>query len=110
MTRSIVIGPDGTERADAAAERAAEEAEARGTGVFLVHVREPSPGELLPFVAREPVGSWAEELLARTHAPALRERRPGLPVAPRPKAPGPDARRPRAGGVRPPGRGRPGTT
>ncbi|MFC8900153.1 universal stress protein [Streptomyces cinereoruber] len=90
MTRSIVVGLDGTEQADAAAEWAAQEAEARGIGVLLVHVREPSPEALLPFVSREPVESWAEELLARTAA-ALRERRPGLPVATRLLPPDPVA-------------------
>ncbi|MCX2181422.1 universal stress protein [Streptomyces sp. SKN60] len=79
MTRSIVVGLDGTEQARAAAAWAAEEAVLRGAAVRLVHVLVPSPDALVPFVSREPVESWAEELLTRTAA-ALRERRPGLPV------------------------------
>ncbi|MEU8619613.1 universal stress protein [Streptomyces sp. NPDC048623] len=79
MTPSIVVGLDGTEQANAAAEWAADEAVLRGARVRLVHVLVPSPEALLPLVAREPVESWAEDLLTRTAA-ALRERRPGLPV------------------------------
>ncbi|MEV6327736.1 universal stress protein [Streptomyces sp. NPDC051909] len=79
MTRSIVVGLDGTEQAESAAAWAADEAVLRGAAVRLVHVLVPSPDALVPFVAREPVESWAEDLLARTSA-ALRERRPGLSV------------------------------
>ncbi|GAA2771109.1 universal stress protein [Streptomyces showdoensis] len=79
MTQGIVVGLDGTEQAHAAAEWAAEEAVLRGTGVRLVHVLEPSPDALVPLVSREPVESWAQDLLARTAA-GLRERRPGLAV------------------------------
>lgn len=79
MTQAIVVGLDGTEQADAAAGWAADEAVLRGTGVRLVHVLEPSPEVLVPLVSREPVESWAQELLARTAA-GLRERRPGLAV------------------------------
>ncbi|MFB7865057.1 universal stress protein [Streptomyces sp. NPDC056069] len=82
MTASIVVGLDGTEQANAAAEWAADEAALRGTRVHLVHVQEPSPEVLLPLVPREHPEAWAEELLARTAA-ALRERRPGLGVTTR---------------------------
>ncbi|WP_432753913.1 universal stress protein [Streptomyces sp. JL2001] len=79
MTRHIVVGLDGTEQADAAARWAAQEAGLRGTGVHLVHVREPSPEALLPLSSRRPIESWAEDLLERT-ATGLREHHPGLPV------------------------------
>ncbi|MER7515545.1 universal stress protein [Streptomyces sp. NPDC126499] len=78
----VVVGLDGTEQADAAAEWAADEAVLRGTGVRLVHVLEPSPDVLVPFVSREPDTSWGEELLARTAA-RLRASRPGLSVTTR---------------------------
>ncbi|MER8044659.1 universal stress protein [Streptomyces sp. NPDC094032] len=82
MTQDIVVGLDGTEQAVAAAEWAAEEALLRGTGLQLVHVLEPSPDVLVPMVSREPVESWALDLLARTAA-GLREHRPGLAVTTR---------------------------
>ncbi|MFE6104018.1 universal stress protein [Streptomyces laurentii] len=82
MTRSIVVGLDGTEQADAAARWAADEAERRGTGVRLVHACEPSPEAVTPCVARGPVEEWARDLLARTAA-VLRERHHGLPVTTR---------------------------
>ncbi|KOG36127.1 MULTISPECIES: universal stress protein [Streptomyces] len=82
MTRGVVVGVDGTEQARAAAEWAADEAVLRGTGVRLVHAKEPSPDVMLPLVAREPDESWAEDLLARTAA-GLRARHPGLSVTTR---------------------------
>ncbi|GGS89080.1 stress-inducible protein [Streptomyces tanashiensis] len=82
MTRSIVVGLDGTEQANAAAQWAAEEALLRGTGVLLVHAKEPVPEAVLPFTARESGEAWAEEMTART-AGALRERHPGLSVTTR---------------------------
>ncbi|MFF5973335.1 universal stress protein [Streptomyces sp. NPDC012769] len=82
MAGSVVVGLDGTEQADAAAEWAADEAVLRGTGVHLVHVLEPSPDLLVPLVSREPVASWGEKLLAHTAA-RLRESRPGLSVTTR---------------------------
>ncbi|MET9949938.1 universal stress protein [Streptomyces sp. NPDC006339] len=82
MAGCVVVGLDGTEQADAAAEWAADEAVLRGTGVHLVHVLEPSPDALVPLVSREPVASWGEELLARTAA-GLRARHPGLSVTTR---------------------------
>ncbi|MBB4984282.1 universal stress protein [Streptomyces nymphaeiformis] len=82
MTQGIVVGLDGTDQANAAAQWAAEEAELRGTGVDLVHVKETSPDVLLPFAAREPDEPWAEDLLARTAA-GLRERHPDLSVTTR---------------------------
>ncbi|MFF0431475.1 universal stress protein [Streptomyces sp. NPDC004327] len=82
MTRSIVVGLDGTEQADAAARWAADEALLRGAEVQLVHVREASPEALVPFVSRRPVEEWAEELLAGGAA-ALRERHPDLSVTTR---------------------------
>ncbi|MFE1383291.1 universal stress protein [Streptomyces sp. NPDC058740] len=82
MTQGIAVGLDGTEQAEAAAEWAAEEARLRGTGLCLVHVPEPSPDVLVPLASREPVESWAQDLLARTAA-GLRERWPGLAVTTR---------------------------
>ncbi|MFI1717011.1 universal stress protein [Streptomyces litmocidini] len=82
MTQGIVVGLDGTDQANAAAQWAAEEAVLRGTGVRLVHVKEMSPDALLPFTAREPDEPWAEDLLARTAA-GLRERHPDLSVTTR---------------------------
>ncbi|GGU95450.1 stress-inducible protein [Streptomyces litmocidini] len=82
MTQGVVVGLDGTDQADAAAQWAAEEAVLRGTGVRLVHVKEMSPEALLPFAAREPDEPWAEDLLARTAA-GLRERHPDLSVTTR---------------------------
>ncbi|MFI8913844.1 universal stress protein [Streptomyces sp. NPDC053513] len=82
MTQGIVVGLDGTDQANAAAQWAAEEAVLRGTGVRLVHVKEMSPDALLPFAAREPDEPWAEDLLARAAA-GLRERHPDLSVTTR---------------------------
>ncbi|MCX2180107.1 universal stress protein [Streptomyces sp. SKN60] len=82
MTRSIVVGLDGTEQAKAAAEWAAEEALLRGTGVHLVYAREPVPESVLSFMPRGSDETWAEEMLSRTAA-RLRERRPGLSVTTR---------------------------
>ncbi|MFE6781578.1 universal stress protein [Streptomyces sp. NPDC057680] len=79
MTRSIVVGLDGTEQAKAAAEWAAEEALLRGTDVHLVHAKEPVPEAALSLVERESEEPWARELMART-AGDLRERHPGLSV------------------------------
>ncbi|MBX9427023.1 universal stress protein [Streptomyces lateritius] len=82
MTQGIVVGLDGTDQANAAAQWAAEEAVLRGTGVHLVHVKETSPEARLPLAAREPDEPWAEDLLARTAA-GLRERHPDLSVTAR---------------------------
>lgn len=79
MTRSIVVGLDGTEQARAAAEWAAEEALLRGTGVRLVYAKEPVPEAALSLVERESEEPWAREMMART-AGELREHRPGLSV------------------------------
>ncbi|MFF9011691.1 universal stress protein [Streptomyces sp. NPDC014870] len=82
MTRSIVVGLDGTEQAKAAAEWAAEEALLRGTGVRLVHAQVPVPEAVLPFLARDSEEAWAEEMVART-ATELVKRHPGLSVTTR---------------------------
>ncbi|MFF3608912.1 universal stress protein [Streptomyces sp. NPDC002463] len=82
MTRSIVVGLDGTEQANAAAEWAAEEAVLRGTGVHLVYAKEPVPEAVLSFMPRGFEDAWAEEMVARTAA-GLRERHPGLSVTTR---------------------------
>ncbi|MGW6394965.1 universal stress protein [Streptomyces sp. NPDC055103] len=79
MTRSIVVGLDGTEQATAAAEWAAEEALLRGTDVHLVHAKEPVPESALSLVEWESEEPWAREMMART-AGELRERHPGLRV------------------------------
>ncbi|MEV7372543.1 universal stress protein [Streptomyces sp. NPDC090301] len=83
MTRSIVVGLDGTDQADAAAEWAAEEALLRGTDVHLVCAMEPVPEAALSLAesdsdsdSEEP---WARKMTART-AGELRERHPGLSV------------------------------
>ncbi|WP_225802417.1 universal stress protein [Streptomyces sp. NK15101] len=88
MTQGIVVGIDGTEQAHAAAEWAADEAVLRGTGVHLVHAREPWPESAATPAAQESEESWAEELLTRT-AGRLRERHPGLSVTTRLLASGP---------------------
>ncbi|MGW5781658.1 universal stress protein [Streptomyces sp. NPDC003863] len=82
MTRSIVVGLDGTEQANAAAEWAAEEAVLRGTGVHLVYAKEPVPEAVLSFMPRGFADAWGEEMVARTAA-GLRERHPGLSVTTR---------------------------
>ncbi|MEU2076347.1 universal stress protein [Streptomyces sp. NPDC013489] len=79
MTRSIVVGLDGTEQAKAAAEWAAEEALLRGAHVHLVHAREPVPEAALSLVDWESEEPWAREMMART-ASELRDRHPGLSV------------------------------
>ncbi|MFE7806750.1 universal stress protein [Streptomyces sp. NPDC057430] len=85
MTRSIVVGLDGTEQANAAASWAAEEALLRGVGLRLVHAKEPAPEAVL---SRESEEAWAEEMLERAAA-GLRERRPGLSVTTQMLATGP---------------------
>ncbi|MFE0700645.1 universal stress protein [Streptomyces sp. NPDC058872] len=82
MTRSIVVGLDGTDQAKAAAEWAAEEALLRGTGVHLVYAKEPVSEAVLSLVAHESEDTWAEELLTRT-AGELHEHHPGLSVTTR---------------------------
>ncbi|WMX48427.1 universal stress protein [Streptomyces roseicoloratus] len=82
MTQGIVVGIDGTEQANAAAEWAADEAVLRGTGVHLVHAREPWPESVASLAAQESQEPWAEELLART-AERLRTLHPGLSVTTR---------------------------
>ncbi|MFF0428638.1 universal stress protein [Streptomyces sp. NPDC004520] len=82
MTRSIVVGLDGTEQAKAAAEWAAEEALLRGTGVHLVYAKEPVPEAMLSLAPRESEDAWAEEMVARV-ADGLRERHHGLTVTTR---------------------------
>ncbi|MFE0653492.1 universal stress protein [Streptomyces sp. NPDC059534] len=82
MTRSIVVGLDGTEQSKAAAEWAAEEALLRDTDVHLVHATEPVPEAALPLVEWESEEPWAREMMART-AGELRERHPGLSVTSR---------------------------
>ncbi|MER5205993.1 universal stress protein [Streptomyces sp. NPDC002825] len=82
MTRNIVVGLDGTEQANTAAEWAAEEAVLRGTGVHLVYAKEPVPETVLSLMPRGSDDAWAEETVARTAA-GLRERHPGLSVTTR---------------------------
>ncbi|MFI8437836.1 universal stress protein [Streptomyces sp. NPDC079020] len=82
MTRSIVVGLDGTEQAEAAAEWAAENALLRGTDVRLVHAKEPEPEAALSLGEGESEEPWAREMMART-AGELRERHPGLLVTSR---------------------------
>ncbi|MFF9915516.1 universal stress protein [Streptomyces sp. NPDC013457] len=79
MTRSIVVGLDGTAQAQAAAEWAAEEALLRGTDVHLVYAKEPVPGSALSLVEWESEEPWVREMMART-AGELRERHRGLSV------------------------------
>ncbi|MFF8598017.1 universal stress protein [Streptomyces sp. NPDC015232] len=82
MAQGIVVGLDGTPQAEAAAAWAADEAVLRGTGVHLVHVKEPWPEGWPPPVGGAPDGARAEGLLTRTAA-ALRERHAGLSVTTR---------------------------
>ncbi|MFE7580215.1 universal stress protein [Streptomyces gardneri] len=82
MTRSIVVGLDGTKQAYAAAEWAAAEAQLRDTGVELVYAKEAAPGVVRSLWSRESEEAWAEEMVARV-AGGLRERRPGLSVTTR---------------------------
>ncbi|MGW8355590.1 universal stress protein [Streptomyces wedmorensis] len=82
MTRSIVVGLDGTVQAKAAADWAAEEALLRRTGVHLVYAREPVSEVVLSFMPRGDEDAWAEEMMARTAA-GLLERHPGLSVTTR---------------------------
>ncbi|MFE1907923.1 universal stress protein [Streptomyces gardneri] len=88
MTRSIVVGLDGTEQAKAAAEWAAVEALLRGTAVHLVHAREPVPEAALSLLKWETEEPWAREMMART-AGELRERHPGVSVTSQELAAGP---------------------
>ncbi|WP_086825098.1 universal stress protein [Streptomyces sp. NRRL B-24572] len=82
MTRSIVVGLDGTEQANAAAEWATEEAVLRGTRVHLVYAKEPVSEAVLSFMPQGFEDTWGEEMVARTAA-GLRERHPGLSVTTR---------------------------
>ncbi|MEU3397138.1 universal stress protein [Streptomyces filamentosus] len=84
----IVVGIDGSDEAEAAALWAADEASLRGTGVRLLHARQPWPDTVSRIAARETEDSWAEELLTSTAA-GLRERRPGLSVSTRIATTGP---------------------
>lgn len=88
MTRSIVVGLDGTEQAKAAARWAAEEALLRGTDVHLVYATEPGPEAAVSLVEGESEEPWAREMMART-AGELRERHPGLSVTSQVLASGP---------------------
>ncbi|MFE7548733.1 universal stress protein [Streptomyces gardneri] len=82
MTRSIVVGLDGTEQAEAAAEWAAAEALLRGTGVRLVYAKEVAPGVVQSLRSRGSEEAWAEEMVVRV-ADGLRDRHPGLSVTTR---------------------------
>lgn len=82
MTRSIVVGLDGTAQAQTAAEWAADEALLRGTDVHLVYAKEPVPGSHLSLVEWESEEPWVREMMART-AGELRERHRGLSVTSR---------------------------
>ncbi|MER5736833.1 universal stress protein [Streptomyces sp. NPDC002262] len=84
----IVVGIDGSDEAEAAALWAADEASLRGTGVRLLHARQPWPDSVSRVTALETEDSWAEELLTSTAA-GLRERRPGLSVSTRIATTGP---------------------
>ncbi|MFJ3099391.1 universal stress protein [Streptomyces hydrogenans] len=83
----IVVGIDGSDEAEAAALWAADEASLRGTGLRLLHARQPWPDSVSQVTARE-TDSWAEELLTSTAA-GLRERHPGLSVSTRIATTGP---------------------
>ncbi|GHJ96857.1 stress-inducible protein [Streptomyces sp. NE5-10] len=83
----IVVGIDGSDEAEAAALWAADEASLRGTGLRLLHARQPWPDSVSRVTVRE-TDSWAEELLTSTAA-GLRERHPGLSVSTRIATTGP---------------------
>ncbi|MFD5949162.1 universal stress protein [Streptomyces collinus] len=81
MSRTIMVGLDGSSESRAAAEWAAREAKLRGLPVRLVHVREPVPDPLAqaPLLGAETQQHWSEQI-PREAAEGLRSRHPGVDV------------------------------
>lgn len=82
MSRSIMVGLDGSSESRAAAEWAAHEAKLRGLSVRLVHVWEPvaEPLAQAPLLGTESLKHWSEQI-PRGVAEGLRARHPGVDVA-----------------------------
>ncbi|WP_432118534.1 universal stress protein [Streptomyces sp. bgisy032] len=81
MSRTIMVGLDGSPESRAAAEWAAREATLRHVPVRLVHVREPVPAHLAqaPLLGPETVQDWTE-WIPRETAEGLALRHPGVEV------------------------------
>ncbi|MET9730553.1 universal stress protein [Streptomyces sp. NPDC006458] len=81
MTRSVIVGLDGSRESRAAAEWAAREARLLGVPLKLVHVMEPvpEPWAQAPLLGAETQQHWAERI-PREAAQGIRLRHPGLDV------------------------------
>ncbi|MFE0348841.1 universal stress protein [Streptomyces griseoluteus] len=81
MSRTIMVGLDGSPESRAAAEWAAREAQLRGLPVKLVHAWEPIPEHLAEATHRgaETLRHWSERI-PREAAEGLRLRHPGVEV------------------------------
>ncbi|MFE2103578.1 MULTISPECIES: universal stress protein [unclassified Streptomyces] len=81
MSRTIMVGLDGSPESRAAAEWAAREAQMRGLPVKLVHAWEPIPEHLAEATHRgaETLQHWTERI-PREAAEGLRLRHPGVEV------------------------------
>ena len=81
MSRTIMVGLDGSSESRAAAEWAAREAKLRRLPVRLIHVWEPVPDPLAqaPLLGPETMQHWGEQLPRET-AEGLRSRHPGVDV------------------------------
>ncbi|MFJ3037227.1 universal stress protein [Streptomyces tendae] len=77
MPHGIVVGIDGSTEGLAAAHWAAQEAQRRGTGLGVVHVRHPRPAPYVPMDGTE--GDWAERLLGEA-VRSVRSAHPGLRI------------------------------
>ncbi len=81
MTRTIIVGLDGSPESRAAAEWAAREAKLRGLPVKVLHVWEPVPEPMAqaPLLGAETHQYWTEKI-PRDAAEGLRLRHPGVEV------------------------------
>ncbi|MEV8550218.1 universal stress protein [Streptomyces glaucescens] len=81
MTRTIIVGLDGSPESRAAAEWAAREAKLRGLPLKLLHVWEPAPEPMAqaPLLGAETHQHWTEQI-PRESAKGLRLRHPGIEV------------------------------
>ncbi|MEU6610073.1 universal stress protein [Streptomyces shenzhenensis] len=82
MSRTVIVGLDGSSESRAAAEWAAREAKLRGLPLRLVHVWEPVPEPMAqaPILGGETQRHWSERI-PREAAEGLRLRHPGVDVA-----------------------------
>ncbi|MFF4805596.1 universal stress protein [Streptomyces sp. NPDC001351] len=82
MSRTIIVGLDGSSESRAAAEWAAREAKLRGLPVKLVQVWEPVPAPMAqaPLLGAETHQHWTERI-PRESADGLRLRHPGVEVS-----------------------------